>query len=209
MRWFVDSDRAWSPALYEAFFRHTPTGRRARRDEQSAVVTAILGGLGADDDVIEIGAGTGHYTAWLDRHATHVEVREPSPGMRRHLGRRSVREGWRRTTVLGGRLPGALGVRTPRSGAVAVGVLNYVADLDGSLRDLTECVVPNGWIVFNVPADGSRGRRYAFVEALGRRRVHCRSAREIHLAATAAGMDVVCGPIPAGVTDLYRCIRRS
>lgn len=131
---------------------------------------AVLAHLRATDRILEVGPGTGTYTALFDRRVAAVEAVEPAAAMRGYLRRRAAREAWQHTTITDGQLPGAVPVDGRFDAAVAIGVLNYVPDLRAALDDLAASVRPGGTVVVNVPAGTARG--YARIEALGRRRIH-------------------------------------
>jgi predicted TPR repeat methyltransferase len=64
-------------------------------------------------------------------------------------------------------------------GALAIGVLNYVRDIEGALKMLVSSLKAGGWAVFNVPARSAEGRIYALAEFVNRRRIYLYSLSEI------------------------------
>jgi hypothetical protein len=63
-------------------------------------------------------------------------------------------------------------------GTLAIGVLNYVKDIEGASRSLGSSLKPGSWAVFNVPARSVEGRVYALAEFF-RRRIYPYSVPEI------------------------------
>jgi len=178
----------WSPGAYEWYFARTPLGSALRRADERLILPALDEVLSADQRVLEVGAGTGHYTGRIARAARSVVALEPSPAMRHHLVRRLAAEGLRAVEVADGALPDRLAVSERFDGVVCLGVLNYVADLEGSLRALGEVVRPGGWVLFSVPPASLEGRVHALVEALMRRRVFVNAPARAAAAARAAGL---------------------
>lgn len=205
-RWLLPGPAGWSPRLYEAFFARTGWGRSIRATEQDAIFTALRGGVrSARGAALEIGAGTGAYTAALARCCDVVDVREPSPAMRRYLQRRADRGSWPGVRIAAGELPHDLGLQRRYDIVVCIGVLNYVPQLDAALTAIAAAVRDDGIVVLNTPtAARVAGARYQFVELLGRRRIHRRDRGEVSVAAQRAGLRIEGGPWPAGVTDVYR-----
>jgi len=64
-------------------------------------------------------------------------------------------------------------------GTLAIGVLNYIKDVEGALKSLTSSLKPGGWAVFNVPARSAEGRVYALAEFVNGRRIYLYSIPEI------------------------------
>jgi SAM-dependent methyltransferase len=202
--WFVDGGSGWWPCLYEGFFTRTAWGRRLRETEAHAIVRALRAHGVAGRHVLEIGAGTGAYTDLLVRSGAQVEVREPSPAMRSYLRARAHRGGWGSVAIEDGELPGPLAVSSTFAIVLAVGVLNYVPDLEQALRTMADALDPDGVVIVNVPtAQRPAGTRYRALEQVGRRRIWCRTRAEIEQAARRAGLRLAAGPHEAGVTDLY------
>lgn len=205
--WFWANGEAWSPSLYEWWFRRTNTGRRLRSTEQQAVVDALELGLRPGQRVLEVGSGTGNYTTLLDDLGARVVARDASETMVRYLRDRLAHEGRTgQTEVEVGRLPHDVRAEGPFDGMLAVGVLNYVEDLAGCLRTFAGLLAPGGWAVFTVPPDNRSGRRYQRVERLGRRRIYLRSAEEIAAAAKDAGLVIDREPTVASMMAVYRCV---
>jgi SAM-dependent methyltransferase len=205
-RWFWTNGEAWSPSMYEWWFRRTRAGRRLRAGEQSAVVGLLESGLQPEHTVLEVGSGTGHYTALLDDRGARVVARDASEAMVRYLRHRLDREERPAAHVDIGRLPHELNVQGPFDGALAIGVLNYVEDLSACLTTFADLLAPGGWLVFSVPPNDRGGRRYRLVERLGRRRIFLRSPEEVAAAADAAGLVLDGSPTVAGVMAVYRCV---
>lgn len=192
------------PRLYEGFFTRTRWGRRLRESEAHPIVRALRAHGVAARQVLEIGAGTGAYTDLLVRMGAQVEVREPSPAMRSSLHTRARHRGWTTVRIEDGRLPGPLAVSSTFALVLAIGVLNYVPDLEQALRSMATALEPDGVVIINVPtAERSTGTRYRTLELLGRRRVWCRTRAEVEVAARRAGLRLASEPREAGVTDLY------
>jgi predicted TPR repeat methyltransferase len=76
-------------------------------------------------------------------------------------------------------LPGEPAASQSFDGTLAIGVLNYIKDLEGALKSLTSPLKPGGWTVFNVPARSAEGRIYALAEFVNRRRIYLYSIPEI------------------------------
>jgi SAM-dependent methyltransferase len=204
VRWLQSGPSGWWPRVYEGFFTRTRWGRSLRDVEARPIVEALRAHGVEGRRVLEIGAGTGAYTDLLVRSGARVEVREPSPSMRRYLARRATREWWDSVEIGSGALPADLAAGSGFAVVLAVGVLNYVAELGEALDALARAVGPDGVIIVNVPtADRRAGSWYRAIEFLGRRRVHCRTRTQVETAARRAGLALDLGHRPAGVTDVY------
>lgn len=202
--WFLPGPRGWRPALYEGFFAHTRWGRSLRESETVPIEQALRSQGVAGLSVLEIGAGTGAYTQLLTTMGARVDVREPSPEMRTYLRTQAHRAGWDTVTIGDGCLPADLRVSSTYAVILAVGVLNYVEDLETALRSMARVLHPDGAMILNVPtAERVAGPRYRALEFLGRRRVYCRTRTDFDAAARRADLRIDAGPSPAGVTDLY------
>jgi SAM-dependent methyltransferase len=77
------------PAGYEAWYA-TPRGRRAARAER-ALLERLLAPFATAQRALEIGCGTGHFTAWLAGRLPHVMGLERSPSMLAEARRRHPR----------------------------------------------------------------------------------------------------------------------
>jgi predicted TPR repeat methyltransferase len=78
-----------------------------------------------------------------------------------------------------GRLPARPGPEGSFDGALAIGVLNYIRDIEGALKMLVSLLKAGGWAIFNVPARSAEGRIYALAELVNRRRIYLYSLPEI------------------------------
>jgi len=88
-----------------------------------------------------------------------------------------------------GRLPDQL-PDGPFDLVLAVGVLNYIADLEESLRAIATGLRPGAAAIFTVPLSSPGGRAYALGELLTRRRVRIYTAEAIRECAARAGLQV-------------------
>ena len=198
-RWFRSASSYWRPELYERYFTRTPLGALLRRRDDSIVLPALGRLVDAGDAVLEVGAGTGHYTLPIAQLGARVVALDAAPEMVDYLRRRADHEGARDIDVGTGRLPDALEASGPFDGVVCLGVLGYVDDLGGALHALAERLRPGGWALLSLPPRTVEGRVHAAIELLGRRRVSLRSARDAAAAARAAGL-VVESEARAGLT---------
>jgi SAM-dependent methyltransferase len=171
MPWYQANDVGWQPRCYEWYFQHVPLGAAIRARETAAVHALVAPVIGAEQHVLEVGPGTGHYTTWLAARCRRVTAVDASPEMLRYLVTRLQRAGITNVEVRCGRLPGPLELDGPYDGVLAVGVLNYVDDLDAALGTLVAALCPGGWAVLTVPARSLEGRIYQLTEVLGRRRI--------------------------------------
>lgn len=204
-RWLLPGDSAWFPRLFELYFSWVRSGVEIRAAEQRAILAALGPCLKPGQRVLELGSGTGHYTTLLREGGAHVWARDASTAMVDYLVRRLRRAGSTDIDVDFGRFPDALQIDGTFDGVLAVGMINYIADLDHAVGRIAERLSPGGWVVFNVPRADGIGRRYANVELLGRRRVYLRSFEQVEHAVTNAGLRLTSGPVDAGVTAVYRC----
>lgn len=212
-RWFRPASAYWSPQLYERYFAGTRLGARLRRGDDRIVHAALDRLLSPQDEVLEVGAGTGHYTVALARGCARVTALDAAPEMAGYLRRRVAREGLGNVEAGIGRLPDAVGSRGPFDGVVCLGVLGYVGDLDAGLRALAERLAPGGWMLVSLPPLTLEGRVHALVELLGRRRVTLRSPAAAVAAANRAGLSVEAearaGLTVGGITLLLEARRRG
>ena len=211
-RWFRPAGAYWSPELYERYFTRTRLGARLRRRDDRIVHAALDRLVIPEDEVLEIGAGTGHYTITLARRCARVTALDAAPEMAGYLRRRVAREGLDNVEVGVARLPDALGARGPFDGVVCLGVLGYVGDLDAGVRALAAPLRPGGWMLVSLPPPTLEGRLHSLVELLGRRRVRLRSPAAAVAAAHRAGLSVEAearaGLTAGGITLLLEARRR-
>src|SRR5829696_6085840 len=99
--------------------------------------------------------------------------------MLRYTRERLDREGLFGVETRLARLPPGPGPEEGFDGALAIGVLNYVRDIEGALKMLVSSLKAGGWAVFNVPARSAEGRIYALAEFVNRRRIYLYSLPEI------------------------------
>ncbi len=169
--WFRPDHVGWNPRLYE-WVSGTPLGGALRAREEAAIYDLLGGVLERGHSVLEVGCGTGNYTIPVARRCARMVAVDASPEMLRCTRERLDREGLFGVETRLGRLPGRLGPARSFDGALAVGVLDYVGDIEGSLRSLASSLKPGGWAVFNVPARSVEGRLNALVELANRRRIY-------------------------------------
>jgi SAM-dependent methyltransferase len=186
--WFIADTAGWHPELYERWFTWNPMQAALRRREQAAVLGALDGLAGASDRVLEVGSGTGAHTIGLARRCRAVVAVDSSAEMLAYLQARLRREGIANVEARPGTLPDGLPANGGYDGVVAVGVLNYLPDLDAALRALAETLRPGGWAVVTVPRRSPGGWLYRAGEALTRRRVGLRTEAEVRAAAVRAGL---------------------
>ncbi len=182
-----------------------------RRDEQ-LILPALDSVLEPDQRILEIGAGTGNYTVRVARRCQAVVAVDASPAMLGYLDDRLRREGITNVEPRLGRLPGEIGVPGRFDGVLALGVLNYVQDLDATLKAFAGALKPGGWAIFTVAPPSLEGRVHALVERYASRRVFLFSRGDIQRAAIHAGLEVVvtgtAGVTRGGITLLAKA-RRS
>lgn len=176
--------------MYEAWFRWNPYQAELRERERLAVMGAVDEVLGDGDRVLEVGAGAGHYTLPVARRCGEVLATDGSAAMLSYLDRRVAREDVPNVRTQVTEIP-ALEVE-PRGfdGALAVGVLNYVQDLDACLDAFRAAVRPGGWVVFTVPLDSFGGRIYRASELISRHRVWLHTPDSVSASAGRNGMSV-------------------
>jgi SAM-dependent methyltransferase len=186
--WFIADTAGWHPELYERWFTWNPMQAALRRREQAAVLGAVDGLAQASDRVLEVGCGTGAHTIGLARRCRRVVAVDASAEMLAYLERRLRREAISNVATRPGRLPDGLPADGGYDGVLAVGVLNYLPDLDAALRALAETLRPGGWAVVTMPRNSPGGWLYRVGETLTRRRVSLRSEAAVCAAAVRAGL---------------------
>jgi 2-polyprenyl-3-methyl-5-hydroxy-6-metoxy-1,4-benzoquinol methylase len=199
-RWFRSAGAYWRPELYEGYFTRTPIGSLLRRRDDRIVHAALERLLEPGHEVLEVGAGTGHYTLALARGCRRVVALDAAPEMVEYLRERAAREEAGNVEAALGHLPDGLDTTRPFDGVVCLGVLGYVTDLDGALAALTQRLRPGGWALVSLPPRSAEGRLHVLFELAGRRRVSLRSAAEAKDAAGRAGLRVT-GEARAGLTS--------
>jgi 2-polyprenyl-3-methyl-5-hydroxy-6-metoxy-1,4-benzoquinol methylase len=188
--WFHASNVAWTPRLYEWQFHNVTVDAAIRAREEAAVFSFLGPLLQPNDRLLEVGPGTGLYTMQLAPRCAEIAAVDGSPDMLRYLTQRLDREGITNVDAQLGRLPHNLGITGQFDGALTVGVLNYVEDLESGLRALAERVRPGGWVIFTVPLRTLEGWAYLFSEVITRRYAWLRSPAEAVATAAAAGLNV-------------------
>jgi 2-polyprenyl-3-methyl-5-hydroxy-6-metoxy-1,4-benzoquinol methylase len=211
-RWFQPATSYWRPELYERYFTRTPLGALLRRRDDEIVHAALDRLSQPEDEVLEVGAGTGHYTVPIARRCARVVALDAAPDMVDYLCVRVAREGLGNVETGVGRLPGSIDVGGPYDGVVCLGVLGYVEHLEAALRALAERLRPGGWAVVSMPPRTLEGRVHVAFEVAGRRQVRLRSPAEAVAAARAAGLEVErharSGLTRGGITLLLEARRR-
>lgn len=197
--WFRPVQAGWNPLSYERYFR-TPLGAAIRAREEEAVFRFLELVMEPHHSILEVGCGTGNYTVPVARCCTEMVAIDSSPEMLRYLRRRLGREALTNVEARLGQLPD--GLETPKQfdGVLAVGVLNYVEDLEEALRRLTSALKPGGWAIFNVPLLDAEGCVYALTEILNRRRVNTVPREKILGLAKRVGLQVEM-TAPAGLSQ--------
>ena len=212
-RWFRSASAYWRPELYERYFTRTPIGSLLRRRDDRIVHAALDRVLEPEHEVLEVGAGTGHYTLAVARGCARVVALDAAPEMVEYLRARAAREGAGNVEAAIGRLPNGIEAAGPFDGVVCLGVLGYVADLGAALGALAERLRPGGWALFSLPPRTAEGRLHEAIELVGRRHVSLRSAAEAREAARRAGLGVVAearaGLSSGGITLLLEARRRG
>ncbi len=211
MPWYQANDAGWNPQWYEWYFRRVPVGAAIRARETAAVHALVAPVIGAEQHVLEIGPGTGQYTIWLATRCRQVTTVDASPEMLRYLVARLQRASVTNVEVRPGRLPGPLELDGLYDGVLAVGVLNYVDDVDAALRTLVAALRPGGWAVVTMPSRSLEGRIYQLAETLGRRRIGLYTVDEARDRLQRAGIAVhrveVAGLSRGGVTIVLAGLR--
>lgn len=188
--WYRSAGEGWSPALYDWFFHRTKRGVALRSGEEEVVYRLLDGGLRPGSRIVEYGPGTGHYTLPLARRCAGVVAVEPSAEMRRYLGERLAREGIDNVEIREGLIEDGAGPSERFDGALAVGPLYYVRDLQPTLSALGAGLKPGGWGIFTVPLRSFEGAWQLVSELLVRRHAYLRSPDEVAHSAEQAGLEV-------------------
>jgi cyclopropane fatty-acyl-phospholipid synthase-like methyltransferase len=178
-RWFRSGGAGWYPGLYEWFFENTRRGSALRTREEEIVYEMLGTCLEPDHSVLEFGPGTGNYTMPISRRCATVVTFEASEAMQRYLRQRLLREGLTNVETRLGRMENRVDMAEKFDGALAMGPLFYVRDLDESLLALATALKPCGWAVFSVPLLTHEGRLFALNELVARRRIYLRSPEEV------------------------------
>jgi 2-polyprenyl-3-methyl-5-hydroxy-6-metoxy-1,4-benzoquinol methylase len=212
-RWFRSPSDYWRPELYERYFTRTPIGSLLRRRDDRIVGAALDRLVEPDHEVLEVGAGTGHYTLEVARRCARVVALDAAPEMVNYLRARAESEGAGNIDAGVGRLPDGIDAAGPFDGVVCLGVLGYVAEHEAALRALAERLRPGGWALLSLPPRTLEGRLHEVVELVGRRHVTLRSPAEARQAAGRAGLDVRAearaGLSPGGITLLLEARREA
>jgi SAM-dependent methyltransferase len=177
-QWFRPDHAGWDPRLYEWFF-DTLIGGALRAREEATIYDFLDGVLEHAHSVLEVGCGTGNYTIPVARRCARTVAVDASPEMLRYTRERLDREGLFGVETRLARLPPGPRSEEGFDGALAIGVLNYVRDIEGALKMLVSSLKAGGWAVFNVPARSAEGRIYALAEFVNRRRIYLYSLSEI------------------------------
>lgn len=176
--WFRPDHTGWNPRLYERFF-DTLLGGKLRTREELTIFDFLGDVLERSHSVLEVGCGTGNYTVPVAHNCTRTVAVDASPEMLRYVRERLDQEGLSGVETRLERLPGGLGPAQSFDGTLAIGVLNYIKDIESALRSLASSLKPGGWAVFNVPARSVEGRVYALAEFFNRRQIYLYSVPEI------------------------------
>jgi 2-polyprenyl-3-methyl-5-hydroxy-6-metoxy-1,4-benzoquinol methylase len=212
-RWFRSASDYWRPELYERYFTRTPIGALLRQRDDRIVGGALDRLVEAHHEVLEVGAGTGHYTLEVARRCARVVALDAAPEMVDYLRARAERAGAGNVEAGVGRLPDGIHTAGPFHGVVCLGVLGYVAELEAALGALAERLRPGGWALLSLPPRTVEGRLHKIVELVGRRRVTLRSPAEARQAAKRAGLEVSAerraGLTSGGITLLLEARREA
>lgn len=176
--WFRPDCKGWDPRFYERFF-DTLLGAALRAREETTIFEFLGAVLERGHSVLEVGCGTGNYTIPVAHRCARTVAVDPSPEMLHYTRGRLDREGLSGVETRLDRLPGDPAASQSFDGTLAIGVLNYIEDVEGALKSLTSSLKPGGWTVFNVPARSAEGRVYALAEFVNRRRIYLYSISEI------------------------------
>jgi len=176
--WFRPDHAGWNPRLYERFF-DTLLGGKLRTREELTIFDFLGDRLERSHSVLEVGCGTGNYTVPVAHNCARTVAVDASPEMLRYVRERLDQEGLLGVETRLERLPGGLGPAQSFDGTLAIGVLNYIKDIESALRSLASSLKPGGWAVFNVPARSVEGRVYVLAEFFNRRQIYLYSVPEI------------------------------
>ncbi len=164
--------------------------------------------LDPDQSVLEFGPGTGNYTVPLARRCARMVTVEVSETMQEHLRRRLAEEGLENVETRPGRLENGIDPAERFDGALAMGPLHYVRDLEEGLAALGAALKPGGWTIFTVPMMTPEGWLHALNEFVARRRVYLRSPEETVKVTRKAGLEVVeTGKVGTGRRGLTFVVR--
>lgn len=209
--WFHAGHEGWSPRLYEWAFAKFPVDAAVRRRETAIIDELLEHVLAPSDRVLELGSGTGHHTLALARRVARIVAVEPSPAMAAYLSERLRSEDIEHVDLRAGCLPEALDSGEQFDGLLAIGVLQYVEDLDATLAHCAAALRPSGWAVMTVSLATPEGLGYLATELIGRRRVRLQSLGAAKRALEHAGLLVEAarptGLTRRGVTGVL-CLRR-
>jgi cyclopropane fatty-acyl-phospholipid synthase-like methyltransferase len=190
--WFRSGGEGWYPGLYEWFFRNTRRGTALRAREEELVYGMLATLLEPEHSVVEFGSGTGNYTVPLARRCADLVATEVSEEMHEYLRERLLREGLANVETRPGRVEDGGGAVEKFDGALALGPLFYVRNLEEGLRAMASTLKPGGWAVFSVPLLTPEGCFFSLNELVARRRVYLRSPEETAKTAERAGLRVEC-----------------
>ena len=196
--WFRSAQAGWNPLSYERYFG-TLLGAAIRGREEEAVFGFLATVMEPHHSILEVGCGTGNYTVSVAPRCTGMLAIDSSPEMLRYLRKRLGREGLANVETQLGRLPDKLERPEKFDGTLAIGVLNYVEDLEEALRSLVSVLKPGGWAIFNVPLLNAEGCIYALTELVNRRRVNLLSLEKIVALAERVGLRAEM-TVPAGLS---------
>jgi SAM-dependent methyltransferase len=188
--WFRSGGEGWYPGLYEWFFSNTRRGTALRAREEELVYEMLTTLLESDHSVVEFGSGTGNYTVPLARRCASMVAIEVSEEMHGYLRERLLREGLANVETRPGRVEDGGDAVAKFDGALALGPLFYVRNLEEGLRAMALALKPGGWAVFSVPLLTPEGRFFSLNELVARRQVYLRSPEETARSAERAGLRV-------------------
>lgn len=161
------------------------------RTREEEIIYSLLGDvLEPEHSVLEFGPGTGNYTVPLARRCARVVTVEPSESMQEHLQGLLLREGLTNVETRFGRLEDGVVKTESFDGALALGPLFYVGDLEEGLSTLTAALKPGAWTIFTVPMLTPEGLLHSLSELTARRRVYLRSPEETVKVAKKIGLKV-------------------